>query len=167
MAHSIIDSDCGKFWLMKSFGILIGIIAVCCIVFVPTDSESQTPGLEGLGPKTKAAAFKYYIWGSVRNPGLHLLGPETDITELLSAAGGPSVEANLGKVDILHGIDRRLERINLQRKLNSGEVVALSPGDVVIVHRKFWHKVRESVIIVSSIATLLNLAILITRYSQL
>jgi protein involved in polysaccharide export with SLBB domain len=115
----------------------------------------------------KAAAFKYYIWGSVRRPGIHLLGPETDMTELLSSAGGPTEDATLSKVDIIRGIDRRIERLNLKEIFESGENVGLVPGDVVIVHRAFWSKFRQNVALLSSIATLINLAFWISYRARL
>ena len=115
----------------------------------------------------KAAAFKYFIWGSVRRPGVHLLGPETDMTELLSSAGGPTDDATLSKVDIIRGIDRKIVRLNLNEIFESGQNVGLVPGDVVIVHRAFWARFRQNIILFSSIATLINLALWISYRARL
>ena len=145
-------------WLIRGH---VRLTAAVLIFFMVGLSFAQTPALGGTRTRGKAAAFKYYIWGQVRSPGLHLLGPETDITELLSAAGGPSESANLSRIDIIHGIDQRIEKINLKRKLESGEIVLLSPGDIVIVHQNLTSSVRKNLILLTSFATLLNLALTI------
>jgi len=129
-------------------------------------SFAQTPNLLGAKVLGQAASFKYYVWGSVRAPGVHLLGPETDITELLSAAGGPAPDANLSSVDIIHGVNNQVERVDLNNMIESGEMILLSPGDVVIIRRALWARLRQNMIIVSSMAAILNLAFTISRLSN-
>ncbi len=46
------------------------------------------------------------VWGEVRNPGMHMVPWDSDLSDALSAAGGPTSSANLSKVKIiLVGID--------------------------------------------------------------
>lgn len=123
---------------------------------------AQGPSFDGT-PVGSTPGFKYYVWGEVRSPGLKLLGPQAEITELLSAAGGPGPDADLSRVEVIRGVDRTVERFDLREKLERGEGVTLSPGDIVIVRRNFWPKFREGLTLVSGLATILNLVLTIVR----
>jgi hypothetical protein len=41
------------------------------------------------------------VWGEVRNPGLHLIPWDSDLRDALSAAGGPSAQADLSNIRIV------------------------------------------------------------------
>lgn len=46
------------------------------------------------------------VWGEVRNPGMHMVPWDSDLRDVLSAAGGPTSNANLSGIKIiLSGID--------------------------------------------------------------
>ena len=137
-------------------------ISIILLFSLVSPCLAQPGGLSGTSGK--AAAFNYYIWGQVRGPGIHKLGPKVDITELLSAAGGPMADANLSNVEIMHGIDHRIEQVDLNEVYERGETITLSPGDVVIIKRNFWPKFRETISIVSSFAVFINLAYTMARY---
>ena len=126
---------------------------------------AQTPSFDGASTAT-TLGFKYYVWGEVRSPGMKTLGPQAEITELLSAAGGPAPDADMTRVELIRGIDRKVERFNLRDMLESGEGVTLSPGDIVVVRRNFWPKFREGLTLISGLATILNLALTIARISN-
>ncbi len=145
----------------RSFhGVTLGLL----LVVLGLDFPAWTQGVSFDGvPSGAVPGFKYYIWGEVRSPGVKTLGPQAEITELLSAAGGPAPDADLSRVEIIRGVDRRVERLNLRAKLESGEGVTLSPGDIVVIPRNFWPRFREGLTLVSGLATILNLALTIAR----
>ena len=81
---------------------------------------------------------RVYVWGQVRAPGAYSFIASPDILELLSAAGGPTENANLKRVILIRAVTQTRMRINLSAMLNKGQVVRLSPGDVVIVPSSGW-----------------------------
>jgi len=52
-------------------------------------------------------------------------------------------------------------RVNVEQMLARGDVVALSPGDVVIVPRTWWYSVRDQFVVVSTVAVLVNLGLML------
>jgi protein involved in polysaccharide export with SLBB domain len=132
-----------------------------------TSAWAQRPGFSVAQVQVEnAPSFKYYVWGQVGGPGMKLLGAEADIVELLSAAGGPTSDADLSRVELIRGVDRQVETLNLRLKLEKGDIVTLSPGDIVIVKRNFWPRFREGLTIISGFAILVNLAFTLARYSD-
>jgi hypothetical protein len=112
-------------------------------------------------PKAEAPVFKYYVWGEVRSPGAYSLGANPDLIELLSAGGGPNQEANLRRVVLVKAVNRKRVRLNVERLMAKGDVVPLSPGDVVIVPRSAWYTIRDEFWIVTTAAVLVNLGLTI------
>ncbi len=111
--------------------------------------------------QAQAPTFKYYVWGQVRTPGAYSLGANPDLIELLSAAGGPTQEANLRRVVLVKAVDQKRTRLNVSRLLAKGNVVPLSPGDVVIVPRSAWYTIRDEFWVVTTAAILVNLGLTI------
>jgi protein involved in polysaccharide export with SLBB domain len=80
------------------------------------------------------------LWGHVRNPGRYEVPISTDIVQLISYAGGPSSEADLGTVKIarvVRGVDaiRTVEfDVSLKRldKLDE-KARRLEPGDTIFI----------------------------------
>jgi len=141
----------------------LGILALAFLAFsLRFSASAQPPSFDGASTGS-TPGFKYYIWGEVRSPGMKTLGPQAEITELLSAAGGPGNDADMTRVELIRGIDRRVEQFNLREMLESGEGVTLNPGDIVVVRRNFWPKFREGLTLISGLATILNLALTIAR----
>jgi len=112
-------------------------------------------------PLSQAPAFKYYAWGQVHAPGAYRLSANPDIVELLSAAGGPTDQADVSNVVLVRGSDQRRVKVNLKEQLNSGKPLMLSPGDVIIVPRSLWYTIRDELAIVTSLAVFANLALTI------
>ena len=115
----------------------------------PTGSEGQAP------------TFKYYVWGQVESPGAYSLGANPDLVELLSAGGGPTQEANLKRVVLVRAVSSERLKLNVSRLLAKGDVVPLSPGDVVIVPRSWWYTIRDEFWVVTTAAVLVNLGLTI------
>ncbi|MGQ9708495.1 MAG: polysaccharide biosynthesis/export family protein [bacterium] len=146
---------------MKSIGGLL----ITGLLFLTRTILAQ-PGAGATTPMYQTPMFKYYVWGQVRSPGAYSLSANPDVVELLSAGGGPTTEADLSRVVLIRAISKNRVRINLKRVLNKGEVIPLSPGDVVIVPRSFWYGFRDQLTIVTSVAILANLTLTIINLTQ-
>jgi len=107
---------------------------------------------------------KYYVWGQVRAPGAYSFLAAPDILELISAAGGPTEDAALTRVVIIRAITQTRTRVNLQTMLNRGQVMRLSPGDVVMVPSSAWYSFRTGLAVVSSVVSLATLFITILNW---
>jgi len=139
---------------------LFALVVLTGLAFSVAEAQATWPSTGGM-TQAKAPEFKYYVWGQVGSPGAYLLGANPDLIELLSAAGGPSREANLRRVTLVRAVDRKRVRINVGRVLAKGDVIPLSPGDVVIVPRSVWYTIRDEFWIVTTGAVLVNLALTI------
>lgn len=93
--------------------------------------------------QTQVPGFKYYVWGQVRSPGAYSLGASPDLMELLSAAGGPTQYADVRHVILIRATTQQRVRINLKTMMFSGQIVSLSPGDIVLVPNSPWYSVTQ------------------------
>jgi len=109
---------------------------------------------------------KYYVWGQVRSPGAYSFIAAPDIFELLSAGGGPTENANLKRVVLIRAVTQKRTMVNLEATLDSGQILRLSPGDVVIVPTSAWYSIRNGLTVVTSVATLVTLAITILNWME-
>jgi hypothetical protein len=146
------------------FGLRSLVFALLCSAFCFLTSAQPTG--TGTTPLYQTPMFKYYVWGQVRSPGAYSLSANPDVIELLSAGGGPTIEADLTRVVLIRAISKSRVRINLKKSLSKGEVIPLSPGDVVIVPRSFWYGFRDQLTIVTSVAVLTNLTLTIINLTQ-
>jgi len=108
--------------------------------------------------QTQGPVFKYYVWGQVRSPGAYSLGASPDLMELLSAAGGPTQNADVRHVVLIRATTQQRVRINLKTMMFSGQIVSISPGDIVLVPNSPWYSVT---LYFSMTATLVSFATLI------
>jgi protein involved in polysaccharide export with SLBB domain len=84
-----------------------------------------------------------YIFGAVARPGYYAFKPGDRILDALNGAGGPTSEADLGRVNLIH-IDKVkntavVAKTDLQKFLTKGDMVgnvSLSPGDVLYIPDK-------------------------------
>jgi len=118
--------------------------------------------LGGLGTG-EGGALKVYIWGEVKSPGAYQLSGTPDIVELISTAGGPTASADLSRVTLIRSINTERMRINLKRSLNQGNIIFLSPGDVVLVPAGFWSRVRDNLPVITTLAIFANLTLTIIQ----
>jgi hypothetical protein len=132
--------------------VCIGLMALAGLVQAQP-AGSQVPG------------SKYYVWGQVRTPGAYSFIASPDILELLSAAGGPTENANLKRVILIRAVSQTRTRINLEAMLNKGQVVRLSPGDVVIVPSSAWSSFRDGLAVATTVVSLVTLAITILNWT--
>ena len=118
----------------------------------------------GTAPLSQGPAFKYYVWGQVRSPGSYNLGPSPDVLELLSAAGGPTEYADVRHVVLLQAYTQKHIKIDLKELLAAGKVISLSPGDIVIVPDSPWYSLRYGLDVVSTVASLVTLALVVLNW---
>ena len=113
---------------------------------------------------SQAPAFKYYVWGQVRGPGAYSFSANPDIVELLSAAGGPTEYADVRHVTLVRATTQKRTRIDLKKMLDAGQVVPLSPGDVVMVPNSPWYAIRDGLSITTTVVSFATLALTIMNW---
>ena len=106
------------------------------------------------------------VWGSVTNPGHHLVYDGIDFATLLAIVGGPLNGANLKRVKLYREIpeaDGSLAyTINLQEFLISGDrsnFVQIKPNDTILIPRKIFSSILSQIGTVNTLLSLLNLYI--------
>ena len=109
---------------------------------------------------------KYYVWGQVHAPGAYSFVASPDLLELLSASGGPTRDANLKRVLLIRAVTKKRTRIDLQAMLVTGQVLRLSPGDVVIVPSTPWYYMRDVLSILSTAAGFVTLYFTIVAWAK-
>lgn len=99
------------------------------------------------------------IWGYVHHPGRYEVPTNTDIIQLLSFAGGPIQDGNLGKIKISRFITTESRRTHKEIYLDlddlskiTSEDLLLSPDDVIYIDRTGWSKFRDVLTVVTSTA---------------
>jgi hypothetical protein len=105
----------------------------------------------------QAPVFNYYVWGQVRTPGAYNLGASPDLVELLSAAGGPTEYADTRHVVLIRATTQQRVNINLKKMLFSGQVISLSPGDVVLVPNSAWYSVQQYLSVTTTLVSVATL----------
>jgi len=101
----------------------------------------------------------------VRAPGAYSFIASPDIVELLSAGGGPTENANLGRVILIRAVTQKRTRIDLQKMMDSGQVLRLAPGDVVIVPASPWAYIRDGLVVTTSVASLITVVLTILTWA--
>ena len=124
------------------------------------------PVRSGVAPAADLAGSKYYVWGQVRTPGAYSFVASPDIVELISAGGGPTENANLNRVVLIRAVTQKRTRIDLQRLMGSGQVVRLSPGDVVIVPSSPWSRIRDGLVVLTSAASLVTVVLTVMNWAE-
>ena len=136
-----------------------GVAALVCIgLMMLAGSASAQPVGSGVGSK-------YYVWGQVNSPGAYSFVASPDIVELLSAGGGPTENANLRQVVLIRAVTQKRTRVDLQKLMSSGQVLRLTPGDVVIVPSSPWYNIRDWFTAITMTSTLVTLAITIVNWA--
>jgi protein involved in polysaccharide export with SLBB domain len=144
-----------KWWFSREWK--AGLVAALLVV------AGRMSALPVASSMLQASGAACYVWGQVRSPGAYGFVASPDILELISAGGGPTENANLGRVILIRAVTQKQTNINLQAMLASGQVVRLAPGDVVIVPSSPWYRVRDWLSIVTVASTLATFALMIVN----
>jgi hypothetical protein len=129
------------------------------LLALPRPVQAQQPGAY------EQPGSKYYVWGQVGSPGAYSFVVSPDLLELLSASGGPTRDANLKRVLLIRAVTKKRTRIDLQAMLVTGQVVRLSPGDVVIVPSTPWYYMRDVLSILTTAAGFVTLYFTIVTWT--
>jgi hypothetical protein len=133
--------------------------------------SQQREGMMSPSLQSASSAAYYYIsrpgeltmqvnvWGYVHHPGRYEIPTNTDIIQLLSYAGGPIQDADMGEVKISRVITtdslatHREIFVDLDDLSETGpKDLLLYPGDTIFIDRTGWSKFREVMAIVTSTA---------------
>jgi len=101
------------------------------------------------------------IWGYVNHPGRYEVSITTDLVQLVSYAGGPITDADLGDVKITRllksdaGISRGEYIVNLDDlyRVNASSLI-LQPGDTIYIEKSAWATWRDVISIVTTVAVI-------------
>jgi len=121
-------------------------------------------GETGLLNQPPEGRIRVYVWGEVKGPGVYSFTASPDITELISTAGGPTQRADLSRIKMIDGMTGKERRINLGKSMRKGELIFLKSGDIVIIPQSRFSQVRDFLIFLTSITTLVNLYFTIQNY---
>jgi hypothetical protein len=114
------------------------------IVLAALAGPAASSGIDGYyvpGVETGDILMSVHVWGEVASPGTQLVPAGCDLIGALSAAGGPTSDANMGRIRII--IDGAETIYDLDSFLSgTGEPVPeLTPGATVFVpesHSGWW-----------------------------
>lgn len=151
----------------------IKLILLIFILILSTDylHAQAREGLMAPSLQSASSAAYYYlskpgeltmqvnIWGYVHHPGRYEIPTNTDIIQLLSFAGGPIQDGNIGKIKIsrLITVDSRSTHKEIYLDLDdltkiSPDELLLSPDDIIYIDRTGWAKFRDVLTVVTSTA---------------
>ncbi len=116
------------------------------------------PGLE------EELKIKVRVWGEVTVPGLYIVGDGADLIEVISLAGGPTQDADLGDVRIVRsfGEESRVIEVDVKEYLGKGSreaVILLEPGDTVSVPSQTWPKIFRWTGVISTLTLIANVMV--------
>ena len=145
-----------------------GVVAVlvCAGLLAMAGVVWAQPVRSGVAPAADVPGSRYYVWGQVRSPGAYSFIASPDIVELLSAGGGPTENANLRRVTLVRAVTQKRTQIDLQKMMDSGQVLRLAPGDVVIVPASPWSYIRDGLVVLTTAATLVTVVLTIMNWAK-
>lgn len=103
------------------------------------------------------------LLGSVSKPGLYHLPENTNLSTLLSIAGGTAGDANLKGIVIRRADGSRIER-DLLKVVQNGDEVKLATGDIIFVPQKegwFDGPTSNSIMVVTAVLTVVLTGIMV------
>lgn len=88
--------------------------------------------------------YRINIFGEVKIPGDYYVRSEDNLANLLAQAGGPTNEGTLSRIRIVNvGEERLVNFREVIRNEDDLDKLALKPGDIVIVPRRFMPAFQE------------------------
>jgi hypothetical protein len=161
-----------------------GVIAL--ILAFAIAAEAQAPGTiseteDSIRPETLLRAqyylepgleeelkIKVRVWGEVTVPGLYIVGDGTDLLEVISLAGGPTQDADLGDVRIVRatGEEAKVIDVDVNDYLDKGSreaIVLLEPGDTISIPSQTWPKIFRWTGVISTLSLIANVIVNASR----
>lgn len=93
-----------------------------------------------------------FIRGSVRNSGAFPIANGTTLDSLLATAGGPSLEASLGNIEITQPLgEGHNKRANIDLTNTPARTITLHPGDTIRINQKFRRIEDNHVLLVGEV----------------
>jgi len=102
------------------------------------------------------------LWGFVNAPGHYRVPGSTSLVELLSFAGGPTAQARLVDIRIVHAdtaAEKRVEMYNLEAYRDNGDLSQnplLEPGDTIIVSGRALDVFFQAIGIITNIMVIIT-----------
>ena len=113
------------------------------------------------------------VWGEIKKTGHFMVPSTTDLLTLISHAGGPLKNANIGTIKIvrinLEDGDESIIYVDLEDFLQSGNydlIPILKPGDTVIVPGNFMSYFSDFVNVVAKVALIVNTYLVISDINK-
>jgi protein involved in polysaccharide export with SLBB domain len=120
---------------------------------IESDSQNQLPP-STLAPNIRHLLLEHsvFIRGSVRNSGSFPIANGTTLDSLLAAAGGPSLEASLGNIEITQPLgEGQNKRSNIDLSGTPARTIPLHPGDTIRINQKFRRIEDNHVLLVGEV----------------
>jgi SLBB domain len=102
------------------------------------------------------------LWGFVGSPGHYRVPGSTSLVELLSFAGGPTAQARLVDIRIVHAdtaAQKRVEMYNLESYRDNGDLSQdplLEPGDTIIVNGRALDVFFQAIGIITNVMVIIT-----------
>ncbi len=102
------------------------------------------------------------LWGFVGSPGHYRVPSSTSLVELLSFAGGPTPQARLVDIRIVHAdtaAQKRVEMYNLESYRDNGDLSQnplLEPGDTIIVSGRALDVFFQAIGIITNVMVIIT-----------
>lgn len=136
--------------------ILGSLLVLLSIVCVQTGFSQIEGGISGFRPQTSSGAYYYLakpgemtmlvnIWGAVHYPGRYEIPISTNLVQLVSYAGGPTANADLGDVIITRSftvegtITKNEIEVDLEHLSKTEDtLLLLYAGDTIFLDESTW-----------------------------
>jgi hypothetical protein len=102
------------------------------------------------------------LWGYVGSPGHYRVPGSTSLVELLSFAGGPTAQARLVDIRIIHAdtaSEKRVETYNLESYRDNGDLSQnplLEPGDTIMVSGRALDVLFQAIGVITNIMVIIT-----------
>lgn len=137
------------------------------ILLILTVLLGGAPGVGGgytiPGVDAERVTMTVNVWGEVRTPGAHQVPWDADLIQALSAAGGPTTQADLGRIRIVY---RDFQSVYNMRNYIEGRgatIPSMEPGVTIYVGRSRYEWWKDVVDFTYKIIVAVNLVLVITR----
>jgi len=155
--------------------VLASVCALCLLALLPaagSHAQGRESGISLSQPvyatpanysiaKPGELTMQVNVWGQVTHPGRYEVSIQTDLVQLLSYAGGPTMDAKLNSVKITrflktdNGVTKSESFVNLEDLYRVNEAaLILQPGDTIFIDQTSWTTLRDVLAIAGGAAVL-------------